>query len=98
MPVLAGIVKDDADSLKETVFDFLIQADAFILVGRRVGRGARRGQGGVLPSRGHRLQGGDAAGHASGLRPHRGKPYFGLPGNPVSVFVSFELFVRPGHA
>ena len=24
-----------------------------------------------------------------------GKPYFGLPGNPVSVFVSFELFVRP---
>src|SRR3712207_1615135 len=24
-----------------------------------------------------------------------GKPYFGLPGNPVSVFVSFELFIRP---
>ena len=24
-----------------------------------------------------------------------GKPYFGLPGNPVSVFVSFEIFVRP---
>ena len=24
-----------------------------------------------------------------------GKPYFGLPGNPVSVFVSFEMFVRP---
>ncbi|HET9310643.1 MAG TPA: molybdopterin-binding protein, partial [Actinomycetota bacterium] len=24
-----------------------------------------------------------------------GKPYFGLPGNPVSVFVSLELFVRP---
>ena len=24
-----------------------------------------------------------------------GKPYFGLPGNPVSVFVSFEVFVRP---
>jgi len=24
-----------------------------------------------------------------------GKPYFGLPGNPVSVFVSFEQFVRP---
>jgi molybdopterin molybdotransferase len=22
-------------------------------------------------------------------------PYFGLPGNPVSVFVSFEVFVRP---
>jgi len=24
-----------------------------------------------------------------------GKPYFGLPGNPVSVFVSFEVFIRP---
>jgi molybdopterin molybdotransferase len=24
-----------------------------------------------------------------------GHPFFGLPGNPVSVFVSFELFVRP---
>jgi molybdopterin molybdotransferase len=24
-----------------------------------------------------------------------GKPFFGLPGNPVSVFVSFEAFVRP---
>jgi len=23
------------------------------------------------------------------------KPFFGLPGNPVSVFVSFEQFVRP---
>jgi molybdopterin molybdotransferase len=24
-----------------------------------------------------------------------GRTYFGLPGNPVSVFVSFELFIRP---
>ncbi|NLF05765.1 MAG: molybdopterin molybdotransferase MoeA [Actinomycetales bacterium] len=24
-----------------------------------------------------------------------GTPFFGLPGNPVSVFVSFEMFVRP---
>jgi molybdopterin molybdotransferase len=28
-------------------------------------------------------------GHIEGI------PYFGLPGNPVSVFVSFELFIRP---
>jgi len=26
----------------------------------------------------------------------RGKPIFGLPGNPVSSAVSFELFARPG--
>jgi molybdopterin molybdotransferase len=24
-----------------------------------------------------------------------GKPFFGLPGNPLSTFVTFELFVRP---
>ncbi len=26
---------------------------------------------------------------------YRGIPFFGLPGNPVSAFVSYELFVRP---
>jgi molybdopterin molybdotransferase len=26
---------------------------------------------------------------------YRGIPFFGLPGNPVSAFVSFEVFVRP---
>jgi molybdopterin molybdotransferase len=26
---------------------------------------------------------------------YRGKPFFGLPGNPISVYVSFEVFVRP---
>jgi molybdopterin molybdotransferase len=25
----------------------------------------------------------------------RDKPFFGLPGNPISVYVSFEVFVRP---
>lgn len=26
---------------------------------------------------------------------YRGSPFFGLPGNPVSAFVGFEVFVRP---
>ena len=26
---------------------------------------------------------------------YRGKPFVGLPGNPVSAFVGFEIFVRP---
>jgi molybdopterin molybdotransferase len=26
---------------------------------------------------------------------YRGTPFFGLPGNPVSAFVGFEIFVRP---
>ena len=33
MPVLAGIVKDDVDSLRETVLSYLIQADAFVSSG-----------------------------------------------------------------
>jgi len=32
-PVLAGIVKDDVDALKETVLSYLIQADAFVSSG-----------------------------------------------------------------
>jgi molybdopterin molybdotransferase len=33
---------------------------------------------------------------AFGILAGPGTPVFGLPGNPVSAMVSFELFVRPG--
>ena len=33
MPVMAGIVRDDVDSLRETIFSFEIQADAFVSSG-----------------------------------------------------------------
>lgn len=33
---------------------------------------------------------------AFGTLAHRGTPVFGLPGNPVSTLVSYELLVRPG--
>ena len=38
-----------------------------------------------------------AARDAAGLRHHRAgqTPIFTLPGNPVSAYVSFEMFVRP---
>ena len=49
---------------------------------------------------------GPCAGCRSAIRPAKpfafgtlagpGTPVFGLPGNPVSAMVSFELFVRPG--
>ena len=32
-------------------------------------------------------------GMPQGFGHSEGKPYFGLPGNPVSVFVSFEVFI-----
>ncbi len=96
MPVLAGIVKDDAESLKQTVLDFLIQADAFISSG-----GVSVGERDVVKAAFFRR--GDIDFYKVAMQPGmpqgfghiEGKPYFGLPGNPVSVFVSLELFVRP---
>ena len=96
MPVMAGIVRDDVDQLKETVLNYLIQADAFISTG-----GVSVGERDVVKAAFFRR--GDLEffrvamqpGMPQGFGHIEGKPYFGLPGNPVSVFVSFEVFVRP---
>lgn len=96
IPVLAGIVKDDVDALKETVLSYLIQADAFVSSG-----GVSVGERDVVKAAFFRR--GDLDFYKVAMQPGmpqgfghiEGKPYFGLPGNPVSVFVSFEVFVRP---
>ena len=96
IPVLAGIVGDEPDSLKQTVLDYLIQADAFISSG-----GVSVGERDVVKAAFFRR--GDVDFYKVAMQPGmpqgfghiETKPYFGLPGNPVSVFVSFELFVRP---
>ena len=96
IPVMAGIVKDDVESFKETVFGYLIQADAFVSSGgvsvgeRDVVKAAFFGRGDV---RFYRVA--MQPGMPQGFGNIEGKPYFGLPGNPVSVFVSYEAFVRP---
>jgi molybdopterin molybdotransferase len=38
------------------------------------------------------------AGGVGGVGAERGVPIFTLPGNPVSAYVSFQLFVRPALA
>ena len=94
--MLAGIVRDDVDALKETVLSYLIQADAFISSG-----GVSVGERDVVKAAFFRR--GDVDFYKVAMQPGmpqgfghiEGKPYFGLPGNPVSVFVSFEVFVRP---
>ncbi|MGZ5354444.1 MAG: molybdopterin molybdotransferase MoeA [Actinomycetota bacterium] len=96
VPMLAGIVRDDVDALKDVVLSHMVQADAFVSSGgvsvgeRDVVKAAffRRGE---LDFYKVAMQPGmpQAFGHIEG------KPYFGLPGNPVSVFVSFEVFIRP---
>jgi molybdopterin molybdotransferase len=96
IPVLAGIVTDDVEQLKETVFAYEIQADAFISSGgvsvgeRDVVKAAFFGRGDIEFYR-VAMQ----PGMPQGFGQVEGKPYWGLPGNPVSVFVSFEQFVRP---
>jgi molybdopterin molybdotransferase len=96
VPMLAGIVRDDVDALKEAVLSHLVQADAFVSSGgvsvgeRDVVKAAffRRGE---LDFYKVAMQ----PGMPQGFGHIEGKPYFGLPGNPVSVFVSFEVFIRP---
>ena len=96
IPLLAGIVRDDPDSLKEPVFSFEIQADAFVSSG-----GVSVGDRDVVKTAFFKR--GDIDFYKVALQPGmpqgfgfiEGKPFFGLPGNPVSVFVSFEMFVRP---
>jgi molybdopterin molybdotransferase len=95
-PYLAGIVRDDIEQLQDAIVGQMVQADAFISSGgvsvgeRDVVKQAFSGRGDVDFYR-VAMQPGmpQAFGHIEG------KPYFGLPGNPVSVFVSFEVFIRP---
>jgi molybdopterin molybdotransferase len=96
IPVLAGIVRDDPESLKEAVFNYEIQADGFVSSG-----GVSVGERDVVKAAFFRR--GDIDFYRVAMQPGmpqgfgfiEGKPFFGLPGNPVSVFVSFEMFVRP---
>jgi molybdopterin molybdotransferase len=96
MPMMAGIVRDDVESLRETIFSFEIQADAFVSSG-----GVSVGERDVVKAAFFRR--GDVDFYKVAMQPGmpqgfghvEGKPYFGLPGNPVSVFVSIEVFLRP---
>jgi len=96
VPRIAGISKDDVDAFKELVLSNLTQADAFISSG-----GVSVGERDVVKSAFFRR--GEVEFYKVAMQPGmpqgfgeiEGKPYFGLPGNPVSVFVSFEVFVRP---
>ncbi len=95
-PYLGGIVRDDVEALRETVLGLAIRADCFISSG-----GVSVGERDVVKKAFFRR--GDVEFYKVAMQPGmpqgfgtiEGKPYFGLPGNPVSVFVSFEVFIRP---
>lgn len=95
-PVMAGIVADDVDAFRDAVLNHLVQADAFVSSG-----GVSVGERDVVKAA--FVQRGEVDFYRVAMQPGmpqgfghvEGKPYFGLPGNPVSVFVSFEVFIRP---
>ena len=95
-PFLAGIVRDDVEAFRETILSHLAQADAFVSSG-----GVSVGEHDVVKRAFFKR--GEVGFTRVAMQPGmpqafgriEGKPYFGLPGNPVSVFVSFETFVRP---
>lgn len=96
VPVMAGIVRDEVEDLREVVFSHLVQADAFVSSG-----GVSVGERDVVKAAFFRRGEMDfykvamQPGMPQGFGHVEGKPFFGLPGNPVSVFVSFEVFIRP---
>ena len=100
-----GAVADDAETLRATIEDQLIRADLLVTTGGvSVGAydvvkealqsvGEEGGVGGGVEFRKLAMQPGKPQGFGS-IGPER-TPLLALPGNPVSSYVSFEVFVRP---
>ncbi|MEU4728182.1 MULTISPECIES: molybdotransferase-like divisome protein Glp [unclassified Streptomyces] len=102
-----GAVADDAETLRATIEDQLIRADLLVTTGgvsvgaydvvkealSGVGAGEDGVEGGGIDFRKIAMQPGKPQGFGSIGPDHT--PLLALPGNPVSSYVSFELFVRP---
>jgi molybdopterin molybdotransferase len=96
VPFSVGIVPDDHRALRNALDTNLGHADLILCSG-----GASAGTRDLLPEVIGEL--GEVASVKVAMRPGmpqirgriRGVPVIGLPGNPVSAFVSFEVFVRP---
>jgi molybdopterin molybdotransferase len=105
-PLPRGIVRDEPAATRAALGDAMTSADVLLVVG-----GVSVGKFDLVPATLEEL---GVAVHFRQVRLKPGKPLlfgtkgqtlvFGLPGNPVSAFVCFELFVRPalrllaGHA
>lgn len=97
LPYYLGIAPDTADGIRKLV-DVGLRADVLILSG-----GVSAGKLDLVPGV---LQAAGVRGHFHKVHLKPGKPVFfgtgpggtavfGLPGNPVSSLICFELFVRP---
>ncbi len=100
-PVRLGIAIDDPDAIRERLLEGVLAADVLIVTGG-VSVGAHDVVKEVFADIGRldlwrvAIQPGKPLAFGSAPRPDGGHCLlFGLPGNPVSSFVTFELFVRP---
>ena len=102
-----GVVPDDEEALRSAFLGASSQLDAIVTSG-----GVSVGDFDYTKKVLREISGGEMRWMQVAIRPAKpfafglvnGVPLFGLPGNPVSALVSFELFVRPairkmhGHA
>ena len=98
VPQPSGIIRDDYEALREAAEQGIAHGDALIFsAGSSVSTRDMTAQIiGTLGKPGVLV-------HGVALKPGKptilavcgDKPVFGLPGNPVSTFVTFDLFVRP---
>jgi molybdopterin molybdotransferase len=96
IPINLGIARDSPEALKEKLHSAL-NAD-LVLVAGGVSVGDADWVKGVLVELGAEMKFWKVAmkpGHPVAFGVIAGRPIFGLPGNPVSVMVTFEQFVRP---
>lgn len=100
-PIRLGIAPDDLDAVRERIIEGILAADVLVATGG-VSVGSRDvvrdvfSEVGTLDLWRVAIQPGKPLAYGSAARPDGGScVLFGLPGNPVSSFVTFELFVRP---
>ncbi len=101
VPRCTGIVRDNEPALRQAI-EQAFESDVVVLSGG-VSAGKVDLVPAVLASMGvealvHKVRMKPGKPVYFGVKPRNGKPatlVFGLPGNPVSTFVCFELFVRP---
>lgn len=95
-PIDMGRIPDDADSLRAALGEAAAEADAIVTSG-----GVSMGEFDVTKMVLREEADVDffpvamKPGKPQGFGTLGGTPFFGLPGNPVSVLVSFEQFMRP---
>jgi molybdopterin molybdotransferase len=98
IPISYGIIKDDAKALSQAVKEVAGEAE-IVVISSGSSVSTRDMTAGVISSLGKP----GVIVHGVSLRPGKptilavvdDKPVFGLPGNPVSAMVVFDLFVRP---